>query len=77
MNTKLISKPALDTIDQYLHFKVGTAQCAVPYFNNRHKRQRAGLRAAIGKGSPKEIFDEVEIVGMKEKISLKLGQMFF
>jgi hypothetical protein len=26
------------------------------------------LRAAIGKGSPKEIFDEVEIVGMKEKI---------
>jgi hypothetical protein len=69
MNTKLLSKPALDTIDQYLHFKVGTAECAVPYFNNRHKRQRAGLRAAIGKGSPKEIFDEVEIVGMKEKIS--------
>ena len=69
MNTKLISKPALDTIDQYLHFKVGTALCAVPYFNNRHKRQRAGLRAAIGKGSPKEILDEVEIVGMKEKIS--------
>ena len=69
MNTKLISKPALDTIDQYLHFKVGTAKCAVPYFNNKNKRQRAGLRAAIGKGSPKEIFDEVEIVGMKEKIS--------
>jgi hypothetical protein len=68
MNTKLLSKPALDTIDQYLHFKVGTAECAVPYFNNRHKRQRAGLRAVVGKGSPKEIFDEVEILGMKEKI---------
>ena len=68
MNTKLLSKPALDTIDQYLHFKVSTAECAVPYFNNKHKRQRAGLRAAIGKGSPKEIFDEVEILGMKEKI---------
>jgi len=68
MNTKLISKSALETIDQYIHFKVGTAECAVPYFNNKHKRQRAGLRAAIGKGSPKEIFDEVEIVGMKEKI---------
>jgi len=68
MNTKLLSQPALDMIDQYLHFKVGTAECAVPYFNNKNKRQRAGLRAAIGKGSPKEIFDEVEIVGMKEKI---------
>jgi hypothetical protein len=69
MNTKLLSKPALETIDQYLHFRVGTAECAVPYFNNKHKRQRAGLRAAIGKGSPKEILDEVEIVGMKEKIN--------
>jgi len=68
VNTKLLSKPALDTIDQYLHFKVGTAECAVPYFNNKKKLQRAGLRAAIGKGSPKEIFDEVEIAGMKEKI---------
>lgn len=68
MNTKLISKPSLDIIDQYLHFKVGTAECAIPYFNNKHKRQRAGLRAVIGKGSPKEIFDEVEILGLKEKI---------
>jgi hypothetical protein len=68
MNTKLISKPALETIDQYLHFKVGTAECAVPYFNNKKGMRRAGLREAIGKGSPKEIFDEVEIIGMKEKI---------
>jgi hypothetical protein len=67
MNTKLISKPALDTIDQYMHFRVGQAECAVPYFNNKHKRQRIGLRAAVGKGSPKEILDEVEIAGMKEK----------
>ena len=71
MNTKLLSKPALETIDQYLHFKVGTAECAVPYFNNKHNRQRAGLRAAVGKGSPKEIFDEVEILGLKEKIKVE------
>jgi hypothetical protein len=68
MNTKLLSKPALDTIDQYLYFKVGNAECAVPYFNNKRGMQIAGLRAAIGKGSPREIFDEVEILGMKEKI---------
>jgi hypothetical protein len=68
MNTKLLSKPALDTIDQYLHFKVDHAECSVPYFNNKRAMRRAGLRAAIGKGSSKEILDEVEILGLKEKI---------
>ena len=68
MNTKLLSRPAQETMDQYLHFKVGAAECAVPYFNNKHIRQRAGLRAVAGKGSPREIFDEVEIQGMRENI---------
>src|ERR1035441_6313397 len=30
--------------------------------------QRAGFRATIGKGSPKEIFDEVEIKVLQEKV---------
>ena len=68
MNSKLLSQPTLDTIDEYLHFKMGQAECSVPYFNNKRRAQRAGLRATIGKGSPKEILDEVEILGMREKI---------
>ncbi|MDE2188238.1 MAG: hypothetical protein KGJ35_00710 [Patescibacteria group bacterium] len=68
MNLKLLSQPAFDTIDQYLHFKIGAAECAVPYYNNRHLKQRAALRATIGKGSPREIFDETEILGLRQGI---------
>ena len=71
MTTKLLSKTALDTIDQYLHFKVGNAECAVPYFNNKRLMLRNAFRANVGKGNPKEILDEVEILGLKEKIKLE------
>jgi len=60
MNTKTLTPRALDVIDQYLHFKVGSAVCAVPYFNNKTVRARASLRAENGKGSPQDIFDEVQ-----------------
>ncbi len=70
LNTKLILQPALDTIDQYLHFKVGGGECAVPYFNNKRTAQRAALRALVGKGSPKELFDEVEIKTLQNKTLL-------
>jgi len=33
----------------------------------KRKTQRAGVRANIGKGSPKEIFDEVEIQEIARK----------
>jgi hypothetical protein len=69
MNTKAVSEASFKTIAEYLHFKIGQAECSVPYFNNRRKMQRAGLRAVIGKGSPREIFDEVEILGLREKIT--------
>ena len=62
MNTKLISDQALAIIDQYAHFRIGNSEaCNIPYFNNNHKVIRAGLRATIGKGSPGDIFEEVEI----------------
>jgi hypothetical protein len=62
MNTKLLSEKALSVIDQYLHFRIGNSEtCNIPYFNNNHKVVRAGLRATIGKGSPADIFEEVEI----------------
>jgi hypothetical protein len=65
MNTKILSTRALDVIDQYLHFKVGTAVCSVPYFNNKTVKARASLAVNGGKGSPKEIFEEVEALLVK------------
>lgn len=71
MNTKIISDKALSVIDQYAHFRVANAICSIPYYNNRKIGVRGGLRALIGKGSPKDIFDEVEILSLKQKVDLK------
>lgn len=59
MITKLISEPALEIIEQYRN---------VPYFNNKTVARRAGLRVEIGKGSPKEIYDEVKDLSVLQKI---------
>ena len=69
MSTETISAHALSTIDQYMHFKLGTAVCSVPYFNNKTTRTRGGLRALIGKGSIKDILDEVYTYTIKHHIS--------
>jgi len=68
MNTKTLSNHALSIIDQYLHFKVGPAECSVPYFNNKTIRARAALRSTIGKGSPKEIYEEIHGIMIKNHI---------
>ncbi len=65
MNTKTLSTRALSVIDQYLHFRVGNAECSVPYFNNKTVRARAALRSTIGKGSPQEIFEELKSLLVK------------
>lgn len=65
MNTKTLSNRALSVIDQYLNFKVGAAICSVPYFNNKTVKMRGGLAVHGGKGSPKEIFEEVESLLVK------------
>ncbi len=70
MNTKLLSPAALQTMDNYEHFRVGTATCNIPYFNNRRSGLRAALPALVGKGSPKEIYEELEILTVREKIAL-------
>ena len=70
MNTKTITPRAMSVIDQYLHFKVGAAACSVPYFNNRTVRARASLRAEAGKGSPKDIYDEVQSTLVKQHVSI-------
>lgn len=69
MNTKTLSNRALNVIDQYLHFKVGAAACSVPYFNNKTVKARAALAVNGGKGSPKEIFEETEILLVKAHVT--------
>lgn len=71
MNTKLISEKALSVIDQYLNFNLGSATCPVPYYNNKKTGLRGSLRVAVGKGSPKEIFEEVRDFTTLEKIDTK------
>ena len=70
MNTKTLSTRSSAVIDQYSYFKIGNAVCSVPYFNNKTTRQRATLRANGGKGSPKDIFEEVESVLLKAHVAL-------
>jgi hypothetical protein len=66
MNSKLLSEKALAVIDQYANFRINSAITAIPYYNNNHQRIRAALRATTGKGSPRDIFDETEILLIKE-----------
>ena len=69
MSTITLSPQALSIIEKYLHFQVGSAVCSIPYFNNKTLRSRAGLRALIGKGSIKDITDEVHAFMVKQHIS--------
>ena len=69
MNTKTLSNRALNVLDQYSHFSIGQAVCSVPYFNNKTVRARAALRATIGKGSPRDILEEVQMKIAKEHVA--------
>lgn len=69
MNSKRLSPHALSVIDQYMHFRLNNAVTSVPYYNNRVTRSRAALRVNVGKGSPKEIFDELETVALQSHIN--------
>lgn len=59
-----LSKPALDVIDAYWNLKVAENKYVrCPYFRNpRNGRERWGLNAYSGKGSPGEIEDEIKII---------------
>ena len=70
MPSSSLSNSSLSIIDQYIHFKLGSAVCSVPYFNNKTVRARAALRALIGKGSPKDILDELQSRVVKQHIDV-------
>jgi hypothetical protein len=68
MNTKTLSTKAFEIIDQYEHFRIGSGSCSMPYFNNKTTRGRIALRAFAGKGSPKEIYEEVTILLARDHV---------
>ena len=71
MTTKTLSPESLAIIDAYLHFKIGNAVASVPYFNNKTVRSKGGLRVMVGKGSPKDIHEEVQGLAVKRHLDTK------
>ncbi|HUD03917.1 MAG TPA: hypothetical protein VMR73_00285 [Candidatus Paceibacterota bacterium] len=65
-----LSPQALAVIEKYLRLPLGCG-CQTPYFNNRRKRVRGGLRALVGKGTPEEIAEEGGILAVKDRVSIK------
>ncbi len=68
--TDKISGKAREMIDLYLALPLGTKP-SCPYFNNRRRKNRSGLRVLKGKGSPQEISEEAEILAKLSRISIK------
>lgn len=68
MNTKILSDRALSTIEQYERFTIAKATCSIPYFNNKVTRSRASLRTLAGKGSPKDIHEEIMGILLKSRV---------
>lgn len=66
----MLTSEAQKVIEAYLHLSIG-AGCVTPYFNNRRTKIRGGLRALIGKGSPEEIVEEIEIIALREKVPVQ------
>jgi len=56
-------------IDAYLSLPIG-ARPNCPYFNNRRKKIRGSLRVVKGKGTPKEIAEECEIMAKLSKVKI-------
>ncbi len=71
MAVQSLSPQALSVIDGYLRFKAGTAECSVPYFNNKTIASRGGLRAHRGKGSPEDIREEIRGIFLKHHIDIE------
>lgn len=67
--------PALrskNIIYRYNNLAIGGKHVRCPYFNNKKKTVRGGLRSLIGKGSPEEIVEEAELFAVREKANLSL-----
>jgi hypothetical protein len=69
VETQKIDGKAREMIDAFLALPVGTKP-SCPYFNNRRRKTRGGLRVLKGKGTPLEIAEECEIYARLDRIRI-------
>lgn len=67
--TERLDGKARAMVDAYLALPLGTKP-SCPYFNNRRRKGRGGLRVLVGKGTPDEIADEARIFGLQTRTKL-------
>lgn len=70
MSENSLSPQAIEIIQNYLILPFSGHNINCPYFNNRRLKLRGGLRAIIGKGSPKDIVEEATIISLRDKTDL-------
>jgi hypothetical protein len=68
---KELSQKTKDLIEKYKHLPLGN-RCQTPYFNNRRRGMRGGLRGLVGKGMPEEIIEEAQIFALRDKVDINL-----
>jgi len=62
----MLSPEAQKIVNEYFNLPfAGVAGVRCPYFNNARLRQRAQLRVLVGKGTPKEIVEEAQIISLQ------------
>ena len=71
IDTQTIGNTTRAVIDAYMALPLdGKPSC--PYFNNRRRKNRGGLRVAKGKGSPEEIAEEVKIIAKLSHVDISI-----
>lgn len=67
----MLSSNAEKILNEYFNLPfTGVDNVRCPYFNNARLRQRAQLRALIGKGTPREIVEEAQVISLQYHIGL-------
>lgn len=66
-----LHKQTEEVIKNYIACTSGNGTTSIPYHNNRRVGQRGGLAVLKGKGSPKEIQEEAELLALRDKIQIK------
>ena len=70
LGTQALGSNARAVVDQYLSLPIG-GKPSCPYFNNRRRQIRGGLRVLKGKGSPEEIAEECGLQALHARITIK------
>ena len=70
METNTLKPKTLEMVEKYLGLNL-PERIACPYFNNKTGAKMAGLGVQIGKGTPKEIVEEVKIKALSSGLDLQ------